>query len=129
LLNVGVKKSIERRISELKMSADEILLRYAEQARGEYEQYVNSDGTVNIADMKEAGKLHLIKSITPMKEGERIEFYDSQTALAQLGKHLGLMTDRTINIDIDVSKLDDRQLERIAAGEDPLAVMADKSAS
>jgi hypothetical protein len=33
------------------------------------------------------------------------------------------------NIDIDVSKLDDRQLERIAAGEDPLAVVADKSAS
>lgn len=53
--------------------------------------------------------------------------WDKNTALANIGKHLGMFTERTVNIDIDDLTLE--ELERIANGEDPISVLADTRAS
>lgn len=91
--NAVIAEEIKRRISELRITPDEILARLAEQARGEQSKYILADGSVDIGKMKEDDKLHLIKSITPMKEGNKIEFYDGQSALVHLGKAIGALKD------------------------------------
>jgi len=118
----SIEVEIERRLTETAMDADETLARLAEQARGEGGQYLNSDGSLDFERLVTDGRTHLVKAIRPSKYGLIVEFYDAQSALVQIGKHLGLFTERALSI--DVSKLTNEQLERIANGEDPIAVLA-----
>lgn len=94
LVDVGVKASIEARIRELKMDADEVLTRLAQQARGEHAAYIQADGSVDLKGMIADGKQHLIKGTRPTREGLVVEFYDGQAALALLGKAHRLFVDR-----------------------------------
>lgn len=55
-----------------------------------------------------------------------LKLANKQAALDSIAKHLGMMTERTINVDI--SGLSTEELERIANGEDPLSVLADTRA-
>lgn len=89
-----IREEIQTRIEENAMSADEILARLAEQARGEHGEYINTMGGVDIAGLVEDGKAHLIKSVRDTKWGQRFEFYDAQRALELLGKTLGMFVDR-----------------------------------
>jgi phage terminase small subunit len=98
LKNVEIQEAIQARIEELKLSADEVLLRLGEQARAEYSVYVEiRDGQafVDLEAMKRDGKMHLIKGIKETKYGQQIEFYDAQTALVNVGRHHALFTDKT----------------------------------
>lgn len=52
--------------------------------------------------------------------GYVINMQDQMKALELVGKHLGMWRDLNLNLDLD--KMTDEQLERIAAGEDPLTV-------
>jgi phage terminase small subunit len=73
-----------------------------------------------------AGMLGLIKKYTVDKDGKiTIELYDAQSALELLGKHRKLWSDDLGGIlkVIDMHKLRPDQLERLSAGEDPLAVI------
>ncbi len=90
----NIAAEISRRFKESAMSADEVIERLGEQARAEYSKYLEDDGTIDIKSLLAAGKGHLIKSTVPTKEGNRIEFYDGQSALITLAKHHGLLTDR-----------------------------------
>lgn len=89
-----IANAISQRLQESAMSADEVLMRLAEQARGIHSTYIDASGVVNIAQMVADGKTHLIKKIKDTRNGREYEFYDAQAALSLLGKHHGLFVDR-----------------------------------
>jgi phage terminase small subunit len=90
LQNTTIVEEIEARKAELMMSADEVLIRLTEQARSEYTDYIQANGTVNIVQMIADGKQHLIKGIKHTLYGINYEFHDAQSALVHIGKHRGL---------------------------------------
>jgi len=91
-----VQAAIQARIAEKAMSADEVLLRLAEQARGEQIEYLLDDGTVDLDRLIADGKGHLAKGIKWDRAGNLVvEFYDAQSALALIGRYHRLFVDRT----------------------------------
>lgn len=111
LRNPKVSEAIDERLRESAMSANEVLARLAEQARGGHDQFVKDNGTVDFKELKQAGKMHLVKSISDTKWGKKVEFYNSQTALNLLGKHLALFVDR-----VKVETWQDEIIELIRQG-------------
>jgi len=111
LRKVEVSEAIQQRISEKAMSADEVLLRLGEHARGDMGNFLDIGSMafqVDLNKAKEMGLTHLIKKAkmrtvtTLSKEGVEtethdieIELYDAQDALVTIGKHHGLFTDKT----------------------------------
>jgi len=111
ILNDGVATSIRERIAEKAMSADEVLRRLAEHARGDIGDFLDISKVgfeVDLATAFEAGITHLIKKVkmhtvtTLSKDGVEtetntveIELYDAQAALVQLGRYHKLFTDKT----------------------------------
>lgn len=89
-----IAEAIRRRLSEAAMTADEVLARLAEQARGSMEDFLDDDGKIDLKRARERGKLHLLKSRSVTKEGERIELYSAFDAQTLIGKHHGLFVDR-----------------------------------
>lgn len=85
------------------MSADEVLARLAEIARGDYRDYICGDGTLDIEAMVDDGKAYLIKKVNRTERHQKggdvitrvaIEMYDSQRALETMAKHHGLLVER-----------------------------------
>jgi len=105
LKKVEVSEAIAIRVKDMVMSGDEALTLLSDQARGTLDDCmdIGESGklTLNFAKAKEAGKLHLIKSITPTANGLKVELYSSQRALELIGKAHGLFTDR---VELDVKK-------------------------
>lgn len=97
LKNVEIQAAIQARLEELKLSADEVLLRLAEQARADLGAYLAVSGgelVIDLEGMKRDGKTHLIKKIWQDKDGRlRLELYDAQAALELLGRHHRLFID------------------------------------
>ena len=90
-----VQALIRQRIAEKAMTADEVLLRLAEQARGEQAAYLRDNGTVDLERLLADGKGHLVKGTKWTQRGDLVvEFYDAQRALELLGRHLGLLKDQ-----------------------------------
>lgn len=96
LANVGIQKAIQARLDELKMSADEVLVRLADQARSSMADFVEVDDAGQIkVSLAQAGKLHLVKKISLTAEGGlQIELYDAQGALKLIGQHHKLFTQK-----------------------------------
>ena len=100
--NGKVAAEIENRLKAKQMAAEEVLARIAEQARGEYSPYFDDDGRVNVANIVKDGKAHLIKKIKTrtVVDGDeltyvdKVEFYDSQSALRDLARVHGLFKDQ-----------------------------------
>lgn len=87
---------IKAELEQKAMGAEEVLMRLAEQARGTVEDfYTAEDGgyRLDLTKAREAGKMHLVKAITPTAVGVKLELHDAQAALALIGKHLKLFTD------------------------------------
>jgi phage terminase small subunit len=115
LTNANISAEIERRLAELKMSADEIILRYSQIARadiGDFMDITTVAAQVDLHKAKEARKTGLIKkvkqrtTITTHKDGSEsedhwieLELHDPLRALEQLGRHLKLFTDRVEMVD------------------------------
>lgn len=98
LVNPSIAAAVKERIAEKAMTADEVLLRLAEHGRGSMADFVTDLGSAVRLDLKKAarnGKLHLLKSFADTRQGVKVELYDAQAALALLGKHHGLFTDKT----------------------------------
>ena len=116
-----IAEEIAARMAERTVSADEVLVRLAEVARGSLEDFysVGEDGqpVLDLGKAQTRGRLHLVKSLSPTRYGWRLELYDRTQALQLIGKHLGLFDDTRLNVDVDFSALDDEQLERLAKGE------------
>ena len=100
LKNVEIAEEIQRRVSERAMTADEVLIRLAEQARGTMEDFLTvKDGIkkpyIDFEKARNAGKIGLVKKFKYGKDGEiEFELYDAQAALVQLGKVHKLFTER-----------------------------------
>ena len=96
LVNVGIQAAIEARLADLTMSANEVLVRLADQARSSMADfvYVTKDGQIKIS-LANAAKLHLIRKISLTAEGGlQIELYDAQDALKLIGQHHKLFTQK-----------------------------------
>lgn len=99
LKHVEIAAAIQERINERMMSADEVLLRLAEQARGVDSSYYNGSLGMLYLDVERLiadGKAHLIKKVTYGKEGDisSVELYDAQAALVHIGRHHQLFSDK-----------------------------------
>lgn len=102
LANVSIKAEITARIEELKMSADEVLIRLGDMARADMRDFIKpfevGEKTIVMVDLGKAleeGKTHLIKKLKYNAQGGlEIELHDSQAALEKLGRHHGLFTDK-----------------------------------
>ena len=100
LTKPDIQAEIQRRVSERAMSADEVLVRLAAQARGDMSDFVSFVPGIklpffDLAKAHEAGKFGLVKKLKYGKDGEvEFELYDAQAALVQLGKVHKLFTDK-----------------------------------
>lgn len=95
LRNAEIAEAVSERMAESAMSADEVIYRLAEQARGLPPEYMTTKGTVKIAQLVRDGKTHLIKKISDTAQGRMYEFYDAHAALVDIGKHHALFVDKT----------------------------------
>lgn len=110
LVKPSIALLIQARLTELKMSADEVLTRLTGHARGSMAPFIrrDADGDLYGFDLSETQPLHLLKkaSITRRRQKDdrdeivtietvTIELYDAQAALALLGKHHKLFVERT----------------------------------
>lgn len=113
--------AIDACFKALTMPATEILTRLTDIARGDIGDFINDTGRVDIAAVRRAGKLHLIRKITATAKGEiTIELMDAQSALIQLGRHYKLFTDKFELDGVDLATLADDALEAIVKGKPAL---------
>lgn len=110
LANPNIFEAIRKRIEENAMSADEVLKRLGDQARGNIGDFVTiKDGLPFIDFSLAQDKIHLVKKLktktkTYTLKGDEdksitetdveFELYDAQSALVHLGKHHGLFVDK-----------------------------------
>lgn len=116
--NASVKAEVQRLIDERTMGADEALTRLGELARVAYADYINDDGSVNLAGLRKAGLMHLVKGIKYTRAGDAIvEFHDAQAALFKVISVLGLQVDRSeVSLEIDDKRAEVRsRIDSIAA--------------
>ena len=93
LTKPDIEAAIKKRLTESAMSAEEVLMRLAEQARGDHAKYTTSAG-IDMKMLVNDGKAHLVKKYVKTPTGTTAEFYDAQAALTLLGKHHKLFTER-----------------------------------
>jgi hypothetical protein len=124
LRNGKVKAIIADRLKEMAMEADEVLARFAMQARGDLSPFLKfEDGNVylDLASPEARQYMYLVKKVqtsnrilktTISKQAKeeliqqwvQIELHDPQNALTMIGRHLKLFTDKfegSINHHID----------------------------
>ena len=89
-----IDAEIKRRLSELVMSTDEALTRLAEQGRGAHAAYIDEYGVVDLAGMKAAGKMHLIRGVKPTAAGLVVDFHDAQAAIDKILRVHGAYVER-----------------------------------
>lgn len=90
----NIAEAIQKRIDEKIMSTDEILVRFAEQARGIPNEYREPfTGQIDIRKLIADGLGHLIKKDYDNAQGRVLEFYDPQFALDRLARIKGLYKD------------------------------------
>ena len=80
--------------------------------------------SLDLVKAQRTGAIHQVKKLKSGKYGDEIEVYDPLPALELLAKRLKLLgDDGGILKYLDLSKLAPEQLQRIADGDDPLAVL------
>lgn len=120
LTNINIAEEIRLRISENAMSADEVLMRLAAQARGDMGDFwrITDEGEPVLDLRKAKDKTNLLKKLKVKKTTQKIgnksetihevdfDLYDAQAALQMLGKHHDLFIDK---IEVKVKK----ELEKV----------------
>jgi hypothetical protein len=98
MVSVGIRAAIAARLAGAAMGADEALARLAEIASADMADFLTiaQDGSykLDLAKAEAAGKLHLIRKLTPTRYGVAIELHNALAALTLLGKYHGLFVDR-----------------------------------
>lgn len=99
LVKLSIAAAIRTRVAEKAMTADEVLLRLAEQARADFSDFIDpatyGKPTISLKRALEQGKGRLVKKISTTKTTVSLELHDSQNALIQLGRAHGLFVDKT----------------------------------
>lgn len=101
----GIKEAIAARMAELQMSADEVLVRLTDHARGSLAPFLRRtpDGELRGFDLSDDKPLHLLQKISittrrlkddEIEEKVTLELHPVQGALTLLGKHRKLFTDK-----------------------------------
>jgi hypothetical protein len=138
-----IRAAIDERMKQLAMPGEEVVARLTGIARsniGDFyqiaerrykhkvtgEEVVEVYATLDLAEAKKRGLMWLVKSHSKSDRGERIELYSAYDALIQLGKMHRLFREDATNLNLDMSDLSDEEVERIAAGEDPLRVIGSR---
>ncbi len=119
LKKLEVAEAIKQRLSATVMSADEALMRLAEQARADIGPYIDNTGNLDVRALKSDGKTCLIKKIVRTQRRRiakdqteiedttlTVELYDAQAALELIGRHHGLFTKGeapAVDINVNVS--------------------------
>lgn len=128
LTKVNVQEAVQARLAELKMSADEVLTRLTDHARSSMKPFIRRSGNGDLRgfDLSDDKPLHLIHKVSlttrTMKddvteEKVTLELYDAQAALALLGKHHKLFTEKIEHSGtVNVSELSDDELRAIVEG-------------
>lgn len=120
LRKLEIQSEIKKRLEAKAMTTDEVLSRFAEQARFDPTPYLlfreevdEYEGTaikvlmgIDIDKLQADGLGYLIKSISKTRNGLRVEWQDGQKALELIGKHLGLFKER-----VELSGPDGRPIE------------------
>ena len=111
-----VQAEIRRRIADKAMSADEVLHRLGEHARGDIAEFITDTGAIDWQAVKVKGRL--IQRITHRKgEHSSIDLYSAQNALVTLAKHFKLTPERYKHeVTVRAEDLTDDELAVIAAG-------------
>jgi len=90
-----VQAAISARLAEAAMTANEVLHRLAQHARGDIADCfsVNDAGGayLDLDKVVKQGKSHLIKSVKHTRYGLNVELYDAQAALKLIGQHHGVL--------------------------------------
>lgn len=115
-----ISEVIERRIKESAMSANEVLMRLARQARGDMGEFAHIATSADIANHPQSDIIKKFKKRRFYKDGEvteetiELELYDSHAPLVDIGKAHGIFTDKH-QIDInDTTLTDEERIRRIA---------------
>lgn len=105
LTKPDIQAAIQSRLTELKMGADEVLTRLTDHARGSLAPFIRATpgGDLRGFDLSDDKPLHLLHRVSittrtskddTTEEKVTLELYDAQAALALLGKHHKLFTDK-----------------------------------
>ena len=87
-------------------------------------EYEVVETRIDLEKAKRNNKLHLIKKVGYNRYGIQIELYSAYDAQVKLGEHYGLFGKKDDILKyLDLSKLSPAQLERLAQGDDPVAVL------
>jgi phage terminase small subunit len=125
-----IRQEIDRHIASRVMTANEVLLRLTEQARGSIEDFFDmATWNFDKAKAAESGRLHVIKefkrTVTKFNdvETETVEFklYDAQAALEKLGKYHKLFTER-----LKIEDWRTEAIDLIRKGEIDFSVLAEE---
>lgn len=125
--NDEISAYLRERLESLQMSADEVLVRLSNQARGNMGDFlqVSEKGAIRIDWKKAEPNLHLVKKFVqkPTEHGMQIEFelYDAQAALVQLGRFHKLFTDR-----VEVKDWRDEAIDSIRRNEITFEALRDE---
>lgn len=109
MVNNGIAEAITARLAELKMTADEVLTRLSDHARGSIASFLDTNASGDLRGFKLGSEqpVQIVRRAThtrrTYKDGSKddsvtIELYDAQVALQLLGKHHGLFVEK-----IDIS--------------------------
>lgn len=90
---------IAARMEAAIMSANEVMWRLSQQARGDIADFLDAKNKLDLEAARRNGKTSLIKKLKQRKlldglEEVEIELYDAQAALVHVGKYHKLFTDR-----------------------------------
>ncbi len=96
-----IAKEVKTRLEAKAMSADELIMRWGDQARVNVGQYYDEDGIFKLEQFKADGHGQLIKSIKPGRDGPIIEFVDKMKSQELIARHLGMLIDKSEVIEID----------------------------
>jgi len=88
-----IQEIIRNRLRGQAMSAEEVLNRLADIARGDLGEFVGKGGVLDLDGAKEQGLTHLLKSVSWTKAGIRVELHSALSALELIGKAHGLFRD------------------------------------
>ncbi len=97
LKNEHIKKLIAKRMAEITMETNEVLLRLTQQARVDISEFVKKSGNGIVIDWdKVLEHGYMVKKISYTSKGQPVlEFHDAQRALELIGRAQGMFVDRS----------------------------------
>jgi hypothetical protein len=124
---------IVERWTDAPLQSQEVLeseLREVTDKRGntrEVRFYLVRQAVLDLVKLTDPRYARLVKKFSDSRNGVSIEVYDAQAAVVKVLESQGMLRAQTAQLNVDLASLSDEQLERIAAGEDPVRVMASGS--